>query len=250
VARVRNAYPGFPVEGIEFLAGLAGNNNREWFQERKGLFDSTVMAPMRELVNAINDQLLEFAPQHVTDPRKAIYRIYRDTRFSADKTPYKTHIAASFPCRGLEKHAGAGYYFSVSAKEIEIAGGVYMPGPEQLLAIRTHLSAKLEDFRRLIGERRLQSLVGDLKGEQLSRVPKGFSKDDPAAGLLRHKQWYYYVLLDPSAATTPKLLFTVIDHFRTMKSVVDFLNQPLLARRAARPESTTPRALSARHSRP
>jgi uncharacterized protein (TIGR02453 family) len=110
------------------------------------VFDEQVMGPMQELVNAVNDALLEFAPEHVTDPRKAIYRIYRDTRFSADKTPYKTHIAANFPRRGLEKHQGAGYYFSVSAKEIEVAGGVYMPGPEQLLAIRTTWSPTGRNF--------------------------------------------------------------------------------------------------------
>jgi uncharacterized protein (DUF2461 family) len=91
--------------------------------------------------------------------------------------------------------------------------------------------------------------VGELK-DRLSRVPKSFAKDHPAEELLRHKQWYYYVLLDPAPASTPKLLPMVIDHFRAMKPVVDFLNRPLLARRAsARPAAATRRALSSRRSR-
>jgi len=94
-------FPGFPPEALTFLRSLKRNNRREWFQPRKEIFETKVKAPIIQLVEAINAELLDFAPEHITDPKKAVYRIYRDTRFSADKTPYKTHIAAIFPDRNL-----------------------------------------------------------------------------------------------------------------------------------------------------
>jgi len=223
------AFQGFPEEGMKFLRTLARNNDREWFQPRKHIYDEQVKAPMQELILAITWEMMRFAPHYVADPGKAIYRIYRDTRFSKDKTPYKTHIAAIFPRRGMEKHSGAGFYFSVSPKEIEIAAGVYMPGPEQLLAIRNHLAANHKEFLKLVNSRSLQALMGKLYGAQLSRVPKGFAADHKAADLLRHKQWLFYVMLDPKLATTPKLQDELVKRLREITPFVDFLNRPLLA---------------------
>jgi len=221
-------FDGFPADGIQFFRSLARNNRREWFQPRKEIYGGQVKAPMVELVTALNAAMMRFAPDYVTEPAKAIYRLYRDTRFSKDKTPYKTHIAAIFPRHGLVKHEGAGLYFSVSAKEIEVAGGVYMPGPDALLAIRNHLAARHGEFKRIVASRKLRALMGDLQGEQLSRVPKGFPCDHPAADLLRHKQWLFYVMLDPALATTPKLLAEIRKRFEAMMPFLDLLNEPLV----------------------
>jgi uncharacterized protein (TIGR02453 family) len=228
---MKSGFAGFPAEGIAFLRGLKKNNNREWFQARKQVFEEKVKAPMYELVEALNAAMMKFAPEYATDPPKAVYRIYRDTRFSRDKTPYKTQIAAVFNRRGLDKHGSAGLYFSVSPGEIEVAGGVYMPGPEQLLAIRNHLSEHHEEFRRILRAKSVRGIMGELWGEQLSRVPKGFPADHPAADLLRYKQWLLYVLLDPQLAATGKLLPEVARRFRTMTPFVEFLNEPLKARK-------------------
>ncbi len=221
-------FAGFPAEGLKFFTSLARNNRREWFQPRKYIYDEQVKAPMLELVTALSAEMMRFAPDYVGEPAKAIYRVYRDTRFSKDKTPYKTHIAAIFPRRGFEKHAGGGLYFSVSAKEIEVAGGVYMPAPETLLAIRTHLAEHHEEFREIIKSKKLRTLMGELQGEQLSRVPKGFPSDHAAADLLRYKQWLVYVMLDPRLATTPKLLPEVRQRFEAMMPFLEFLNRPLV----------------------
>src|SRR5271170_3771184 len=114
-------FPGFPPEALKFLRGLERNNRREWFQPRKETFKTKVKAPMLDLVEAINAQLPGFAPEHINDPKKAVYRIYRDTRFSPDKTPYKTHIAAIFPRRGLDRLTSAGFYFHLSPDETGVA---------------------------------------------------------------------------------------------------------------------------------
>ena len=224
---MRAVFPGFPEEGLKFFRGLEKNNRREWFQPRKEIFDAKVKAPMVALVEEVNRGLAKFAPEYITDPAHAIYRIYRDTRFSGDKTPYKTHIAASFRKRGLDKHAGGGFYFSVSHREVEVAGGVYMPGPEQLLAIRSHIAEHAGEFRKITTASRLCKLMEELKGEELSRVPKGFSTDHPAADLIRKKQWLYYILLSPEIATSGKIADEVLTRFRAMLPFLEFVNTPL-----------------------
>ena len=157
-------------------------------------------------MEAVNAELAGFAPEYLTEPAKAVYRIYRDTRFSNDKTPYKTHIAANLHKQGADKHAAAGYYFSVGAEEIEIAAGVYMPGPEELLRLRQHISEHFEEFSKLAADKTVTKLVGTLQGEALSRPPKGFSAEDPALEWIKKKQWYYYKTdLDLGVALTPKL---------------------------------------------
>ncbi len=220
-------FPGFPQEGIEFLSKLARNNRREWFQPRKAIFDEKVKQPMRDLVAEVNRALAAFAPDYVSDPDKAIYRIYRDTRFSSDKTPYKDHIAASFHRRNAAGHGDAGYYFAVSHKEVAIGGGIYMPEPQALLAIRNHIAERHHDLRKILAHRTLKRLLGDLHGEQLSRVPKGFCSDHPAADLLRYKQLFLYVELPPDLAATPALRREIVTRFKAMVPFLNFLTEPL-----------------------
>src|SRR5258708_25104050 len=123
---------------VQFFQKLKRNNRREWFQPRKHLFERHAKDPMLELVAAINAELIKFAPAFVTDPKKALFRIYRDTRFSGDKTPYKTHIAASFSRRAPEHLGHGGFYISVSDSEINVAGGIYHPTPDTMLPARTN----------------------------------------------------------------------------------------------------------------
>lgn len=227
-------FPGFPPEALQFFRGLARNNRREWFLPRKPLFEEKVKRPMWELVEALNASMKTFAPDHVTDPAKAIYRFYRDTRFSKDKTPYKDHIAASFPRRGAAC-GSAGYYVAVSHQNVGIGGGVYMPMPETLLAIRNHLSEHHEEFRTIISGAAVKRLFGGMHGEQLTRVPKGFVKDHPAEDLLRYKQFLLYIELPADLAGRPELFAEVQKRFRAMTPFVDFLNSPLI-----RPQKVPP----------
>ena len=220
-------FPGFPREGIQFFRGLARNNNRDWFQPRKPIFEEKVKQPMVELVEALNGALMGYAPRYVTDPGKAIYRFYRDTRFSKDKSPYKQQIAASFPRHGLERHGGGGFYCAISHKEVAVGGGVYMPSPETLLAIRTHITDHYRELRRIARSRTVRKLFGELQGEQLTRVPKGFAGDHPAEDLLRMKQFLLYIELPPDIATTPKLFREIESRFRAMAPFLEFLNAPL-----------------------
>jgi uncharacterized protein (TIGR02453 family) len=228
---VRSGFPGFPTEGMAFLRGLARHNDRDWFQPRKQIFEEQVKQPMLELVAALNAEMADFAPAYVTEPGKAVFRIYRDTRFSKDKKPYKEQLAASFRRRGAGPHEGGGYYFAVSHKEVAIGGGVYMPPPEVLLAVRNHIAAHHELFRTITGTSKVRKLFGEVQGEQLTRVPKGFAADHPAADLLRFKYFLLYVTLPPEIATTSALFQEIVHRFRAMTPFLDFLNAPFLGAR-------------------
>jgi len=223
----RSGFAGFPPEAMEFLRGLARNNRREWFLPRKAVYETSVKQPMRELVTALNQALAGFAPEYATDPEKAIFRIYRDVRFSKDKKPYKEHIAASFPLHGGMAHGHGGFYVAISRKEVAVGGGVYMPEPAALLAIRNHIAERHAELRRILANPKVRRLLGDLQGEQLARVPKGFCADHPAADLLRFKQFVLYVELPPGIATSPTLYQEIVDRFRAMVPFLRFLNAPL-----------------------
>jgi uncharacterized protein (TIGR02453 family) len=229
-------FDGFPEEGLRFLRGLKKNNNREWFQPRKEIFESQVKAPMERLVESVNSHLIEFAPMYITEPRKAIYRIYRDTRFSKDKTPYKTHIAASLIRQGMPKHRSGGLYCSVGPDEVEVAGGMYMPGPEELKQVREYLLEHYEEFAEIVENRTLGKLMGGLWGEPMARMPKGVPPDHPAGEYLRRKHWVFYdTRLDPKLAVTGKLVVEIVKRFRAMTPFIDFINRALAAKRAKHP---------------
>jgi len=229
-----SAFPGFPPEMVQFLRGLKRNNRREWFQPRKHLFDQHVKEPMLELVAALNGELAKFAPEFVTEPKKAVFRIYRDTRFSADKTPYKTHAAASFSRRGDNGLGAGGFYFSIAPEQIEVAGGVYHPMPETMLLVRTHIAGNYAELRRILANKKARQLLGGLQGDELTRAPKGFDPGHPALDLIKKKDWILDATLDPSLATKPRLYREIVDRFRAMAPLIEYLNRPLVARKAAK----------------
>ncbi|MGH9612359.1 MAG: DUF2461 domain-containing protein [Bryobacteraceae bacterium] len=224
-------FPGFPPEALKFLRALSRNNRREWFQPRKEIFETKVKTPMTELVEAVNAEFVRFAPDHITDPKKAIYRIYRDTRFSADKTPYKTHVAAIFPRRGMERHSSAGFYFHIAPASLAVAMGAYMPGPEDLFAIRSWLTEHHQEFNA--AAEALRKIMGALQGDSLTRSPKGFDAAHPACDLVRRKAWYFGAELPAEMAESPKLLAEIVKRFRAAAPAIEMLNAPL-ARRVKR----------------
>lgn len=228
---MKGTFPGFPKEGMAFLRALRKHNDREWFTPRKSVFETNVRQPMIELVSALHREMLRFAPHYVGEPAKCVYRIYRDTRFSKDKTPYKTYASALFLRNGFSKYTGgAAYYFAVSPEDIEVAGGVYTPDRDVLLAVRQHIADNYKEFRATFGRTRVKKLFGDLEGEVLTRMPKGFNPDHPAAHLIRRKQYLLDSRLDPKLATTPELLGEIAARIEAITPFVEFLNRPLVAR--------------------
>ena len=176
-------------EAITFLRNLAKHNDRDWFAPRKPQFEAQLKEPMLAIVRKITEAMIDFAPNHVRPAEKSLFRIYRDTRFTHDKRPYKTHVAAWWSHQGLEKTSGAGYYFQVSPKGVVIAAGAYMPEKEQLAAIRHWLLDNHEDFRKILKKPAVRKTFSEFEGEALTRPPKGFPADHPGMDLIRCKQW-------------------------------------------------------------
>jgi uncharacterized protein (TIGR02453 family) len=226
VPKLARSFPGFSPDALSFLRSLKRNNRREWFQPRKEKFEALIKAPMLELIECLNHEFARFAPQYITPPHKSVYRIYRDTRFAKDKTPYKTHVSAIFPRHNAVKREGSVFYFHFTEKELLIFGGIYASERDELLAYRTLLAEQHEEFRQLLAEKQLKRLAGGLQGEQLSRVPKGFCADHPAESLLRHRQWYLETTLDAKLITSPKVVSEIAKRFAIMAPMVEFLNRP------------------------
>jgi uncharacterized protein (TIGR02453 family) len=221
--------PYFSEESLKFLRGLKRNNRRDWFDPRKPLFEAALKAPMLKVIEGVTAAMMEFSPEHVRPAAKCMMRIYRDTRFSNDKTPYKTQVAAWWARHGLEKTSGGGYYMHLSAEDLTIAAGVYMPERDQLMAIRTFLLDHHEELRHLLKDKKLLRLFAIDNGEVLTRPPKGFPAAHPAVDLLKCRQWAVFAKLPVAEALSPKLVKTVAGHFRVASTLVRFLNQPLLA---------------------
>jgi uncharacterized protein (TIGR02453 family) len=221
-------FPGFTPEALKFLKALKKNNKREWFQPRKEEYERLWRTPMIQMVAALQTEAAKFAPEYAhQDPAKAVMRIYRDTRFSKNKTPYKTHVAASLRRTGLDKDGG-GFYFHIAEEGLLLAGGVYAPMPDELRAIREHLAANHEQWRKLVGAVKFKTLVGELQGEELTKAPKGFDAAHPAADLLRKKQFYFSVDLGSDLVTTPAAHTELAKRLKAMAPAVEFLNTPLM----------------------
>jgi uncharacterized protein (TIGR02453 family) len=222
-----NGFEGFPPETLRFLRQLKRNNNREWFLAHKDNYELNVKAPMTKLVLALGQAVEHSAPELIVDPKRAIYRIYRDIRFSADKRPYKTQVAASFVPRGIPKNIGAGLYFHIEPAEVVIAGGVYMPDPATLRVLRQHIADNWKDLRAIMNKRSFRELFGTLQGERLARPPSGFSPVHPAIDVLRQKQFYVAQSEPAKLAEGPGLYPKLLTLFSAMIPLVRFLNAPL-----------------------
>jgi uncharacterized protein (TIGR02453 family) len=226
--------PHFSDEGLKFLRGLKRNNDRTWFDARKSVYEKELKAPLLAVVTAVNEAMTEFAPEHVRLPQKAMMRIYRDIRFSKDKSPYKTQVAAWWAKHGLEKTSGGGFYFHVSSTEVTVAAGVYMPEREQLLAIRRYLVDHHAELRALLAGKKLKAKLSEFDGLRLTRPPKGFAAEEAAMDLLVCRQWGVSATLPVEEATKGTLVREIVERFRLAAPVVELLNRPLVPK-ARRP---------------
>jgi uncharacterized protein (TIGR02453 family) len=220
----------FTRKTLAFLRALKRNNNREWFKARKADYETHVRTPMIELLARLAAEFRSFAPELVADPKVSLFRIYRDTRFSGDKTPLKTNVAAHFPHRSLGKSGGSGLYFEIAPGGVWIGGGIYMPETHELAAIRAHIHENHLALRRIVESRKFVRTVGELHGEQLTRVPRGYPKEHPAAYYLRFRQFLAGREYPAEFAYDTRFYPELVTVFREVAPLVRFLNTPILER--------------------
>jgi uncharacterized protein (TIGR02453 family) len=226
-----NVFPpfeGFPREGIRFLERLKRNNNRPWFQKHKDEYEELVRFPMQCLIASLAQRMADTAPEIEFSPKKSIFRIYRDVRFSKNKLPYKTNIAASFQLRGQRAPTEApGLYVGIEPGEIYVGGGLYMPTGEQLKAIRTSMVERPGEFLTIVENKRFKREFGSIQGERLQKAPLGYPKDHPMIEHLRQKQFYVGIETGHAPSLKPSFLDLVTRVFEKTMPLVRWLRQAL-----------------------
>jgi uncharacterized protein (TIGR02453 family) len=229
-------FTGFRPEAIQFLVDLADNNSRDWFQPRKADYERLLKVPMEQLCTALDAELRARDVPLSADPARSPFRIYRDTRFSKDKSPYKTHVAASFAWRGdgdeasrgrshTENVHASGGYFHLQPGEIYVGGGVWHPEPSWLKSFRERVAGDYEGFREIVETRRFTSTFGSVgdDGESLKRVPPGYPPDHPAADLLRKKNVTFGRRLSDGEAMSPELPALIAESFAVATPLLRYL---------------------------
>jgi uncharacterized protein (TIGR02453 family) len=220
---VRPPFDGFPEDALRFFRQLKRNNNREWFERNKPRYLESVRAPMESLLAGLGQKIRSFDANIPVEPKKAIYRIYRDIRFSKDKTPYKTQIAASFSYRGKERKTDAGFYFHLNDTAVGIGGGMYMPDADQLKSVRKAIALDAKPLIAALSGKKFIRLFGGLQGDMLARVPKGYPPDHPAAELLKRRQFLCWAEFEPSVALEAGFADLLFDHVKAMAPFVHYL---------------------------
>jgi uncharacterized protein (TIGR02453 family) len=217
----------FTSKTLSFLRSLKRNNTREWFHAHRDEFDAHCRQPMIAIVERLAVDLGRAAPELVIDPKASLFRQFRDTRFSEDKSPMKTNIAATFPNRQLGRMNGAGLYFEVAPGWVWIGGGIYAPETWQLQLVREKIAAHPRRLRAIVESPAVKKL-GGLQGERLTRVPRGFAKDHPAAAYLMQKQFLAYREEPAAFATTPHFYRDLLGTFKALVPLLRYLNEPLI----------------------
>ena len=205
-----NIFNGFPVECVKYFTSLEINNNKHWFEEHRKDYDDYVLNPARQFVVAMGERLINISPKIIADPRidKSIFRIFRDTRFSKDKRPYKTNLGIYFWEGKNKKFSGSGYYFHLESTKIFIAAGIYKPDPTMLSIYRSALidDKKGAEFSKAVNKvfKYKKYLLG---GDHYKRVPRGFDPKHKNAEYLRYNGFYAYEEMPlPKVIHSKKLL--------------------------------------------
>jgi len=221
-------FEGFPKQGLDFLKRLKKNNNRDWFNAHKSEYEELVKFPMQCYIAALKPLFHDFAPEFDLNPKRSLFRIYRDTRFSKDKTPYKTHSAAHFELKNKPKlFDGAGYYVHVAPGEVFIGGGIYMPDNDRTKRIRKAIAERADEFSSIIADKKFKKLFGSIQGDKLSRPPQGYDPSHPMIELLKLKQFFVGVEWKEETCCKKDFLKKSADVFEACTPMMRFLNEAI-----------------------
>jgi len=209
---------------IDFLMKLSKNNNREWFNKNKNLYVAA-----HDNVLAFVDALLSEMRRHdnieTRTAKDSLFRIYRDIRFSKDKSPYKTYWAGHFK-RATKKLRG-GYYFQIGPGETMAAGGFFSPDTKDLLRIRKDIDMNFTHWKKMLADKKITNSFGELKGEMVATSPKGFSRDNPAIELLKRKQFYFSRSFTDKEVLSNGFLNQMNQTFRNLRRYFDYMSEVL-----------------------
>ncbi|MGH9409490.1 MAG: DUF2461 domain-containing protein [Vicinamibacterales bacterium] len=220
----------FSKQSISFLRALKRNNDRDWFKARRDQYDQHIHAPMIAVVEQLALDFRTFAPELIASPKQSLFRVYRDTRFSENKKPLKTHAAAVFRTRDLPKPQGAGLYFEIAPGWVWIGGGMWRPEPPELVRLREHIAGTWPEIQTIVRARTFRSRFEELSGDTMTRVPRGYPRDHPAGEFLKFRQFYGGAEFPASLASGREFYPTLVATFKALMPLVRFLNGALVRR--------------------
>lgn len=211
---------------LHFLSELKENNNKEWFDQNRDRYQES-RKKMLFLTELINQEVARFDPEiGILDPKDCVFRIFRDVRFSNDKTPYKTNMG-SFLSKGGRKSIRAGYYLHIEPEGSFVGGGSYCPPADALKAIRTEIFDHPEEFKRLIFSPSFQKVYPEMYDDKLKTAPKGFPKDFEDIDLLKYKSYAFTSRLSNSVVTSDDFVKKVLVAMKELHPVNRFVNAGL-----------------------
>jgi uncharacterized protein (TIGR02453 family) len=212
---------------IKFLKDLKKNNNKPWFEKNRKAYE----AAKEDFADFIQQVIEQFGKKDKTiatlKAKDTTFRINRDVRFSKDKSPYKDNMGA-YLSRGGKKSVFAGYYFHCQPGRCFLGGGLWMPMPPELNKLRQEIDYNLDDFKKIIGSSKFKSTYGGLSNDKeytLSRIPKGYEADNPAAELLKFKSYVALCPLKETDLTSKDLLKKTVAAFDALRPMIEFINK-------------------------
>lgn len=218
-------YVGFDASTIAFLEELAANNNRDWFKENKSRYEDLVLDVALHFIQSMQDPLTDIAPHFTAIPQRmggSLMRVYRDTRFSKNKLPYKTNIGIQFRHELAKDVHSPGYYVHIDPDQVFIGVGMWRPDSDSLRSIRERISAKPAEWKRATGDSKFKRLF-HLGGESLTRPPRGFDKEHELIEDIKRKSFIAVRELDVADSLSPQFQRKVETSFRTATPYMQFL---------------------------
>ena len=212
---------------LRFLKNLKKNNNKPWFDTNRKLYEAAKVDFAGFIQSVINKQGQKDATIKDLIAKDCMFRINRDIRFSKDKSPYKTNFGASINKGGRKAFDAAGYYFHLEPGNSFVGGGIYMPMPEHLKKVRQEIDYNLKDFKKILSAKKFKTVYGDIsRGDEfsLSRVPKGYEPDNPAAEYLKLKSYIAMTRISDADLTSSNLLKKTVAAFEALHPLITFLN--------------------------
>lgn len=212
---------------LKFLKDLKKNNNKPWFDANRKRYEEA----KKDFENFIQQVIDLHGKKDRTiaslKAKDCLFRINRDVRFSKDKSPYKTNFGASINKGGKKAFSTAGYYFHLEPGQCFVGGGIYQPMPDELKKVRQEIDYNFNDFKKIIGAKKFKTFYGDLDKSKeflLSRVPKGYEPDNPAAEYLRLKSYIAMVELKDEGLTSKDLVKKTVAAFEALQPFIQFIN--------------------------
>ena len=215
----------FEQDAIDFFRELELNNNREWFEKNKKRYEARVKKPMEAFADHMIGRMREILPNIQATGKQSVFRIYKDVRFSKDKTPYKTNAGMHINDGGKGDLGSPGLYFHIDPRVMGITSGRYMLEPRPLKEIRTFISGNLQEFQGLLEDKNFKEHFGTIAGEKNKVLPPEFREAAAKQPLLFNKQFYYWAEYESEDALRDDLDDFIMSHMRACRKMNEFLTR-------------------------